>query len=308
MMTRSSIEVLFVLHHNDETIESAISSVQHIGPGVSVAFHDNSPSGESLPAALEAATRHGFPARGVVCESNCGFGRGCNALASGSSADWLLFLNPDTQILRWPANLPELNDRTILGPRVLTQRGNAAITWGRQPVLLAEAARRLPLLGRAALPWMARQPQSRRGIDYLSGVALLVSSRVFREVGGFDPRFFMYYEDVDFTLRAKSRGCEVRVHPDWLISHLGGHSSAGDPAGVLVRTYDSGRAFFWKHGGSTTFEALCTVDLRIRQLAALTLREQEQRETYRSLAAHIRASRRSPARPTEPVSGEPFRV
>jgi GT2 family glycosyltransferase len=286
-----TIEVLFVLYRSAETIQQAIASLKRIGPEVSVAFHDNSPSGESLPVALEAARRYGIPARGEICESNCGFGQGCNALAFTSSAQWLLFLNPDAEILEWPAYLPGPTDDDVVGPRVQTEPGATTITWGRRPVLVAEAARRLPLLGRVAVPWMARQPQADRGVDYLSGVALLIPTHLFRHLGGFDPRFFMYYEDVDLTLRAKDGGSAVRVDPHWTISHIGGHSSADDPAGVLSRTYDAGQVFFAKHGGSAIFELLCSIDIRTRQLAAAITRRRAMQETFHEVARHVRARR-----------------
>lgn len=56
-------------------------------------------------------------------------------------------------------------------------------------------------------------------IDYISGACFFAKSEVFKKVGKFDERFFLYYEDADYCLRAKKLGYTVGVVPDISIRH-----------------------------------------------------------------------------------------
>jgi len=55
--------------------------------------------------------------------------------------------------------------------------------------------------------------------DYFSGVCLLIKSKVFRKIGLLDDHFFLYYEDVDFCLRAKKAGLKLAFSPNSSIFH-----------------------------------------------------------------------------------------
>jgi len=55
--------------------------------------------------------------------------------------------------------------------------------------------------------------------DYVSGCAMLIKSRVFPKIGLFDEQFFLYFEDVDFCLRAKRAGLKVAVEPQVTVVH-----------------------------------------------------------------------------------------
>jgi GT2 family glycosyltransferase len=65
-----------------------------------------------------------------------------------------------------------------------------------------------------------------RAVDIVSGCFFLIRSELWRELGGFDPRFFMYGEEVDLCHRARARGWQPVVTPEATIVHLGGASRA----------------------------------------------------------------------------------
>jgi GT2 family glycosyltransferase len=71
-------------------------------------------------------------------------------------------------------------------------------------------------------------------IMYGCGAALAVKTEIAREVGGFDPRFFLYYEDVDLSWRLHIAGYSVRYVPDAVAVH---QHSASTGAGSLLHTY-----------------------------------------------------------------------
>jgi len=157
---------------------------------------------------------------------NVGFGRAHNIGFKGSRGDFVLFLNPDTQIL--PGALQVLLT-------VLEKDQGVGIAGS----LLVDAAgklqpdcfgtRRTPLstISRKISEW-GGQPTGSDGeifeTDWISGGAMLIRRDVFEKMGGFDEKFFMYFEDVDLCLRAKEQGVKIAVNPKARIFHESGKS------------------------------------------------------------------------------------
>lgn len=58
-----------------------------------------------------------------------------------------------------------------------------------------------------------------RQTDWISGVCLLTSKKLFLDLGGFDEKYFFYFEDIDFCLRAKRAGLRLLYQPKALVYH-----------------------------------------------------------------------------------------
>ncbi|MHB8594652.1 MAG: hypothetical protein ACYDB3_10050, partial [Acidimicrobiales bacterium] len=67
---------------------------------------------------------------------------------------------------------------------------------------------------------------SERPVDWAVGAALLMRAEAVRDVGGFDERFFMYVEDIEWCWRARQSGWEVRFEPAAVVRHVGNASGA----------------------------------------------------------------------------------
>ena len=72
--------------------------------------------------------------------------------------------------------------------------------------------------------------QQAQQVDWLVGACLLVRLTAFEQVGGFDERFFMYFEETDLCRRLKAAGWSIEFEPDARARHLGGRSSDQAPA------------------------------------------------------------------------------
>jgi GT2 family glycosyltransferase len=84
-------------------------------------------------------------------------------------------------------------------------------------------------------------------LDFVYGCAMLLRSDMIRIVGGFDERFFMYYEDIDLCLRAREAGYSVRLVPQARVLHLGSWSTHDKPAFKVYHETRSRLLFFAKH-------------------------------------------------------------
>jgi GT2 family glycosyltransferase len=93
---------------------------------------------------------------------------------------------------------------------------------------------------------------------------MLVPRAFFEELGGFDPGYFLYYEDVDLAARAVAAGGELSVSPDWSVAHIEGYSWREHRYEQLRQEYLSGRRYFVGRGHARTYDAVCTINAALR--------------------------------------------
>lgn len=155
-------------------------------------------------------------------KKNLGFAGGNNVgikYALDNGADWVFILNNDTVV---PENFLDLlkNDADITGPvikfkhdsRWIYDYGGYINWWIGRP-----KHHELPHHTIHSTPYP---------IHYLSGCCLLINRKVFDKIGLFDEKYFLYFEDLDFCLRAKKAGFKITLDQKVVIFHkLGG--SAG---------------------------------------------------------------------------------
>ena len=164
---------------------------------------------------------------------NTGFARGNNAgirLALQNGADYVLLLNDDTAVS------PDFLDLLVaegeknpaagmLGPEVMYFGDRERVSFSGAKFEAASGTFSFPKAGELAAP--GADPF---GSDYITGCALLVKKKVIEKIGLLDERFFLYWEDSDWGLRAAAAGFENLVVPSAKIWHkvsasLGGNDS-----------------------------------------------------------------------------------
>lgn len=193
-------------------------------------------------------------------QGNVGYGRGNNLAMSASDAVFHLILNPDVFVdaRALSVGIEFLLDDPSVGlicPQALGEQEEVQYIAKRYPSVLILAVRLLmahtenrylkPKLDsyeyRDKLP--ANQPIE---VMLASGCFMLAPIDVLKEIQGFDPRFFMYFEDFDLSLRIGKKHRVVH-HPDVKIVHLGG--GAGRKGLKHIRFFTSSACkFFSKHG------------------------------------------------------------
>lgn len=94
-------------------------------------------------------------------------------------------------------------------------------------------------------------------VAWVSGAFLLTRLDLWREIGGFDARYFMYVEDVDYCKQVRMRGFDVAYTPDVRVTHYEGSGKAWIGQAALTRTARSYRIFLTKHYGSPIAALTC---------------------------------------------------
>jgi N-acetylglucosaminyl-diphospho-decaprenol L-rhamnosyltransferase len=172
-----------------------------------------------------------FPqARTITC-ANRGFAYGNNQGLAMVEADWVLLLNPDTEILdgSFADLIDQLDSRPtvgLVGVRQLTSDGSVFPTIRRFP----NAIRSLfEALGSERFPfrasWLGERELDPRvyeedlACDWTSGSFMLIRRETLQSAGWMDERFFLYCEETDLCLRIKQAGWDIRHVPDLTILH-----------------------------------------------------------------------------------------
>lgn len=168
---------------------------------------------------------------------NLGFAAGNNYAATDAKGEFLLLLNPDTVILNRAIerliSFAELHpDAGIWGGRTIfaDYSLNPASCWSKQTFwsLLSQALglssvfRQSNIFNPEGIGGWNRQGD--REVDIVSGCFLLIRYELWNQLNGFNPEFFMYGEEADLCLRARSLGARPVVTSAATIVHYGGAS------------------------------------------------------------------------------------
>ena len=203
---------------------------------------------------------------------NIGFGRANNAALAEARGRCFCLLNSDAEVLpgALSQSLAYLNahpDLGLVGGQLLWPDGRLQTSWGQDPTLAAVFREQtfLPLLTPPELG--AGGPKD---VDQICGAFMLIRREAWQEVGGFDPAYFMYNEDVDLNVRLRRAGWRVVFLPDAHITHHLGSSSSADwqKRARMVAAYNQSRFYYFtRFGGKAAgqkLKAYCLLGAAIR--------------------------------------------
>jgi GT2 family glycosyltransferase len=168
---------------------------------------------------------------------NLRFSKANNVGISVARGEYILILNPDTiihdgtldKIVMFADKHPEAG---AFGCRVLNSDGSYQVSARPFASLRSEwiVALYLRWLGRLwdsgrADAYEGWHGDTERQVDWITGCFMLIRRQLLKHLGGFDERFFYYYEDMDLCRRIWAAGCSIIYTPEASITHLKGHST-----------------------------------------------------------------------------------
>jgi GT2 family glycosyltransferase len=222
------LSIVIVTYNTDRLLAECLSSLaaHRDAPRYEVVVINN---GDALE--LQGLPDAGIPFRVVDSRRNIGYGAALNAGARLTRSDLLLFLNADTCLPEGStAPLAErlLGDPGvgIVAPRLSYPDGRLQLSCRRGYSPESVLGRRLPFLSLPAL-----EPALRHHLtldedhaqtlypDWVQGSCLMMRRDVFERLGGFDERFFLYFEDYDLCTRVRTIGLSVVYDPRSEVIH-----------------------------------------------------------------------------------------
>jgi N-acetylglucosaminyl-diphospho-decaprenol L-rhamnosyltransferase len=228
------LEVVIVSHRDERWLARCVESLED-GAGA-CAYRATIVENGGFPISLPAT-----PKRRVLYMPNLGFAAANNAGARGSDAEYLLFLNPDTELARGTLELlvnairrrPEVG---LLAVRQVTSDGRLWPSLHRFPSVRrglahALASEKWPGVGKRLGERVLDVDRYSHGgpFDWTTGAALAVRREAFEAVGGFDERFFLFSEETDLCKRVQDAGWEAHVEPRVTFLHHAGKAGVQPP-------------------------------------------------------------------------------
>lgn len=254
-----------------EAVESVLER-NHGGRDVHVHLVDNASPDDSARVFTDAHKARTWGDRVTLWleNENHGFGRGCNVvihdlLKQPHPPFAVMLLNPDAQLENEAIAI--LADRLeadpalgFAGAGISTPDGEARVAAFRFPNAIGEFSSSLSFgpISRRLEKWhTALPPETPEGpVDWVSGAAVLIKTSTLRELKGFDPDFFLYYEEVDLMCRGARAGLGSRFVPEAKVIHIEGASTdvkskRAQRKRMPAYRYQSWRLYFTKTRGRT---------------------------------------------------------
>ena len=291
-MERASIHVVIVNWNSGAQLRECLQSFAAVADddvAARVTVVDNGSTDGSCDA-LAAPV----PLALIRNPDNRGFAAACNQGAAGSDADFLLFLNPDTRLMAGSLERPVRYLQSphhqavgIVGIQLIDSDGRVARNTARRatPRSMIGNSVGLDRLIPSIFPphfvtsWAHDET---RPVDQVMGAFLLIRRAVFEALGGFDERFFVYYEDLDLATRARARGWSSVYLATAQAFHRGQGTTSGATEQRTFYFCRSRLLFARKHFSAAGACAVAAVTLLLEPLARMLARRGSPAETLRA--------------------------
>jgi N-acetylglucosaminyl-diphospho-decaprenol L-rhamnosyltransferase len=226
------VSILIVNYNAPELLPRLFASLAAATKHVSheVVFVDNASLVDCQEMVMSLAPQTKF----IQNSENVGFGRANNQALSVAQGKFVLLLNTDAfvhedTVLKTYSYMLANPSCGILGVKLVGRDGSLQPSCRYFPTPLNIFLLRTGL--QRCVPWsipvddMSWNHSDIRECDWVPGCYYLVRREVINQVGLFDPRYFLYCEEVDHCRAAKKNGWEVIYFPDTTVIHLGGESA-----------------------------------------------------------------------------------
>jgi GT2 family glycosyltransferase len=265
----TDVSVVIVNYNTPEmAIAAADSVLDRAEDGLSVEIHlvDNASPGNDRAVLSQASARWGDAVTLHLETVNHGFGRGNNLVllklaARPDPPTKIYLLNPDARLVtnavaELAAFLDAHPKAAVVGSGIVHERTLEPVVCAfRFPGVISEFSGSVQFgpLARLLRPWQVAFPPGipTRQVDWVAGASMMGRLEALKEVGFFDPDYFLYYEEVDLMHRLKRRGWEVWHYPKAQVVHIAGAST-----GVTTEDLDRRLPGYWFDSWRLYFEKM----------------------------------------------------
>ncbi|MFZ4619228.1 MAG: glycosyltransferase family 2 protein [Bacteroidota bacterium] len=208
--TRKCLESLFRFHPADDLDVIVVDNHSHDGS--------------------VDALKSEFPNVNVIAMTeNRGFGSANNAGAKSAKADVLFFVNNDTLFVEetvstLASHLTADEKIGIVGPKLLNDDRSFQLSFGRFPSIISEYKMKQLMNDTEAQKRTVPAGVDDVPVDWVTGAAFMIQKSLYDAVGGFDEKFFLYFEDIDLNKRVRNSERSVVYCPSVQMVHFGGRS------------------------------------------------------------------------------------
>jgi GT2 family glycosyltransferase len=258
------LSIIIVNYNSKANTDTCIRKILHypIQGSYEIIVVDNYSTDGSMPY-LKERWENKDEVRFIDNPSNLGFGQACNKAIQSSQSQYIGILNPDIEVrehtitilLRYLNDHPEAG---IVGPQLLYEDGTVQDSYRTFPnifdiIIKRTVLKKIPTLQRRMKRYLMweKNKNTCEPVDWLVGAFWVMRRSAIEKTGLFDPRFFLFFEDVDMCRRVRQAGYEIVYNPESRATHHHERLSAGGVKEVfskkMIRIHiASALKYFWK--------------------------------------------------------------
>jgi len=298
------ISIVIVNYNSGEFLAGTLQSILDNPPsGIwEVVIFDNASTDDSIEHA-KSIVRGNPIFKFIANDTNFGFAGANNRAVKETRGEYILLLNPDTGVT--PNAIDNLyrylkthDNVAAVGPRLVDSNNCSTVSFGYFPTITGIIAgaflpKRFQIENSGTLG-ITPGPSITEPLDvgYVSGACLMTKRSIWDDTGGFDERYFAYFEETDWCLRLHKKGLRSVFIPNVIVKHFEGRSFTGIPYKQMKIFVESAMRFFNQHYPSSlkylyifSNVIASTIKILYYTLAGLVSGKNRQR-TQQSLAHH----------------------
>ncbi len=213
------LSVITVTYNSERFIEKYLESVLKFLPRDAELIIVDSGSEDKTVQQIYPSSR----VKLIIAKENIGFGKGNNLAAKQAKGDYLFILNPDTRfdedpftkLIKFAKSHPKAG---IIAPKLIEESGQAQPSVRKLPTTIG--ALKEYYFG-ISKQYEAYVPEDNvpRVVESVVGAAILIKKDLFFKLGGFDEKYFMYFEDLDLCRKVLKAGFKIYFFPQIKIYH-----------------------------------------------------------------------------------------
>ncbi len=219
-MQTPKLSVIIVSYNSEAFIEKCLTSLQED----EIIVFDNASSDRTIQIIKKFTN-----IKLIKSSENLGFAKANNKAAEEAKGEYLFFLNPDTEVEKPLDELVNFYENTpnagIVGPKLVLENGAIQPSARKLPTIMGAFKEYILGVKNAYSQYIPGGKPTE--VEMVYGAAILIKKDLFERLGGFDEKFFLYYEDVDLCKRVKNLGKKIYYYPKVTIKHLVGATKSG---------------------------------------------------------------------------------
>lgn len=229
------VSIIIVNYNSKGFIVSCINSISKYAPrDTEVIVVDNSSTDGSvdLLKSVKSITL-------IRNKYNLGYAKAINIGIKSANGDYIFILNPDTKLYEGVIDnlksFAQKNNKVgIVAPKLLNRDGSLQDSCYHEPGII-NAFKEYFLGVRSAFRKYAPRGQEPVAVDAVVGAAMFIPRKIIDEVGMFNDKYFMYFEDLDFCRKVRENGFEIFYLPSAVIYHE--HGGVTKTVGVVANSW-----------------------------------------------------------------------
>lgn len=252
------LSIIIVSFNTQKLLDDCLASVFRSLKGTKITYEVIVVDNVSVDGTREMVKKKYPDVRTILNKENVGFGKANNQGMKQALGNYIFLLNSDTIVLNDAIGklvaFAKQHPKSFVGPKLLNLDRSPQTSCGpffSLTVVFASLFLRGDKIGLTR--W---SPSRTRGVDWVSGAALMGSRKLFMDGLLFDEKIFMYMEEIDLLYRARQKGYHTLFYPRSVIIHLGSGSSTNKRKGPVLNIYRGLIYFFQKHRGRLSLAVL----------------------------------------------------